>query len=84
MRRRARENAARTPGIDDLGPKTQARVHIDVQTCTHCGGSVKVIACIEDPAVIKKILTHLQKKGIPDPATLLPQCRAPPQTDWVD
>jgi len=58
--------------------------HIDVETCTQCGGTVQVIACIEDPAVIKKILTHLQVKRIPDPATLLPQSRAPPQTDWID
>jgi hypothetical protein len=33
---------------------------IDIETCQHCGGSVKVIACIEDPTVIKKILEHLE------------------------
>jgi hypothetical protein len=27
-----------------------------------CGGSVKVIARIEDPVLIKKILTHLKEK----------------------
>ena len=32
---------------------------IDIETCEKCQGKVKVIACIEDPAVIKKILTHL-------------------------
>ena len=31
---------------------------IDIATCRDCGGAVKVIACIEDPAVIKKILMH--------------------------
>jgi hypothetical protein len=39
---------------------------------------VKVIACIEDPVVIDKILTHLREKETPDPAGLLPESRAPP------
>jgi hypothetical protein len=38
---------------------------------------VKVIACIEDPVVIKKILTHLKEKAAPEPAGLLPSVRAP-------
>ncbi len=37
--------------------------NIDIETCSACGGAVKVIACIEDPAVIEKILTHLDEKG---------------------
>jgi hypothetical protein len=39
---------------------------------------VKVIACIEDPVVIEKILTRLQEKLTPAPAGLLPASRAPP------
>jgi hypothetical protein len=39
---------------------------------------VKVIACIEDPAVTKKILTHLQGKNASVPTSLLPESRAPP------
>jgi hypothetical protein len=35
---------------------------IEIESCEHCGGEVKVIAIIEDPAVIQKILTHLQFK----------------------
>ena len=35
---------------------------IDVETCHLCGGKAKIIAAIEDPKVIKKILTHL---GLP-------------------
>ena len=51
--------------------------NIDIQTCSQCGGNVRVIACIEDPAVIKKILEHLEQrtesvKRTPHPA------RAPP------
>ncbi len=33
--------------------------NIDVTTCSRCGGSVRIIACIEDPIVIKKILAHV-------------------------
>jgi len=53
---------------------------IDVETCAHCGGAVKVIACIEDQQVIDKILSHLKKKdGLPLPPDALPEARAPPQ-----
>lgn len=58
--------------------------NIDIETCTECGGSVKVIACIEDPVVIKKILTHLKEKAAPEPADLLPSVRAPPQASLFD
>ena len=54
--------------------------NIDVKTCTHCGGSVKVIACIEDQQVIDNILFHLRKKdGLPSVPDVLPETRAPPQ-----
>jgi hypothetical protein len=51
--------------------------HMDVEICDQCGGTVKVIACIEDPAVIKKILDHLDKTA-PTEQGSLPQSRAPP------
>ena len=51
---------------------------IDIETCSECGGAVKVIACIEDPVVIEKILTHL-KEEIPAAKPIrLPESRAPP------
>ena len=52
---------------------------IDIETCPECGGAVKVIACIEDPVVIKKILTHLDEKAAVTETIRLPECRAPPQ-----
>ncbi len=58
--------------------------NIDIETCRACGGAVKVIACIEDPAVIEKILTHLNEKALPIAAPLLPESRAPPQAGWFD
>ena len=53
---------------------------IDVETCRICGGAAKVIACIEDPVVIQKILAHLEEKAPTRAAFLLPDSRAPPQS----
>ena len=41
---------------------------IDIEQCPRCGGRLKIIAAIEDPQVLVKILTHL---GLP--------ARAPPR-----
>jgi hypothetical protein len=41
---------------------------------------IKVIASIEDPAVIQKILAHLDKKAASVATGMVPQCRAPPPT----
>jgi Putative transposase len=32
---------------------------IDVLTCAHCGGRLRLIATLHDPAVIRTILTHV-------------------------
>src|SRR5262245_7864359 len=32
---------------------------VDVEHCPNCGGALKIIAAIEDPPVIAKILSHL-------------------------
>jgi hypothetical protein len=42
---------------------------IDIENCPNCGGALKIIAAIEDPPVIVKILSHL---GLPT--------RAPPRS----
>jgi len=54
--------------------------NIDIETCSECGGAVKIIASIEDPAVIRKILAHLDEKVTLAGTRPLPQCRAPPPT----
>lgn len=51
---------------------------IDIETCSECGGAVKVIACIEDPVVIRKILDRLQEKGATKGPNPLPESRALP------
>ena len=52
--------------------------NIDIETCPACGGSVGIVACIEDPEVIGKILAHLEGKS-PGPETTRPPSRGPPQ-----
>lgn len=54
--------------------------NIDITICSRCGGAVSIIACIEDPLIIKKILAHLDaNSGAPATVYQLPEPRAPPQ-----
>ncbi len=53
--------------------------NLDIETCEQYGGAVKVIACIEDPVVIKKILDHLDTTATTEQERL-PQSRAPAHT----
>ena len=49
-----------------------------------CDGAVKVIASIEDPVVIKKILTHLNRIILAPEVAGQPESRAPPQASWFE
>jgi len=72
---------------NNLGTALEACFHqkraplgdIDIETCDKCGGDVRIMASIEDPIVIEKILTRL-KNTASSAATAfhLPDCRAPP------
>jgi hypothetical protein len=65
--------------------------NIDIEICRECGGAVRImpkalatlagqaLACIDDPVVIEKILTHLDEKDASAEASRRPRCRAPPQ-----
>lgn len=54
-----------------------ARVfNIDVETCIKCGGKMKIIAAIEDPKAIRKILEHMGLDTKPPP---LHPARGPPK-----
>jgi hypothetical protein len=52
---------------------------IDIETCARCGGRLRIIAAIEESAVIAKILAHLERIAPQSPPT---ECslgaRAPP------
>ncbi len=73
---------ARTPSERHAAMRWAQRLKrvfgIDVETCAGCGGAMRIIACIEDPAVIKAILAHLASKARPVHALRLPPGRAPP------
>jgi len=70
--------ASRLTGLG-IGPSsTPSNPYFLIETCRECGGTVKVIACIEDPAVIRKILTYLDKQEPRQWAGRLPQGRVPP------
>jgi hypothetical protein len=90
--RRGRGSKTKAPGPEDATPvashaamnwaqRLKRVFNIDIETCSVCGASMKVIAAIEDPPVIKKILTHLRANGLYQEAAGLPQSRAPPQQD---
>jgi hypothetical protein len=51
--------------------------NIDVEICSSCGGKNKIIAAIENPSVIKKILKHL---GLPTTPPTPWNARGPPQS----
>ena len=55
--------------------------NIDIEVCARCGGSARVIACIEDQNVIDQILDHLRQKEqeLPTQPLLLPRawCHPP-------
>ena len=48
--------------------------HIDIEHCGVCGGTLRVIACIETPEVIERTLTRLAVRE----ADCIHNPRAPP------
>jgi hypothetical protein len=40
---------------------------IDIERCPRCGGNLKIVAAIEEPALIERILTHLGLCAQPPP-----------------
>ena len=53
---------------------------IDIETCPACGGAMRIIACIEDPVIIEKILAHLDAKASESEVSRRP----PPQRGLFD
>jgi len=55
----------------------------DIETCPACGGAVKIIACIEDLVVIKRLLDHLNQKADANEPRPLPESWAPPTSQFT-
>jgi hypothetical protein len=52
---------------------------IEIEGCARCGGKLKILASIEEPQVIAKILWHLQRTAPEQYPSQLPlRARAPP------
>ena len=51
---------------------------IDVSTCDRCGGRMRVIAALTEPASIRR---YLQGVGLPDQPPPIAPARPPPQTE---
>jgi hypothetical protein len=49
-----------TPSYTDAIP--QQEYAIDIETCLDCGGKLDVIACMEEPLSIGKMLGHIQRR----------------------
>jgi len=56
---------------------------LDIERCERCGGKVRIIASIENPAVIGKILAHLNE-GASAALPAAHQPRAPPVQARLD
>ena len=52
---------------------------IDIEICPECGGKLRVIACIEEPLLIRKILGHVQRRD----ALTGQEARGPPADPMV-
>ncbi len=52
--------------------------NIDVSTCVHCGGTLRIVASIEEPIAIRAILAHFVKNGPLEKAHYRLSPRAPP------
>jgi hypothetical protein len=50
-------------------------LRVACKTRRECGGPVRIVTCIEDPAAIKKTLTHRDKKSTPVEVSGLPPCQ---------
>jgi hypothetical protein len=74
-----------------IGPSTVARIDlhwarrlkrvfgIEIEGCARCGGKLAIIASIEEPEVIAKILSHLERTAPEQYGSELPLgARAPP------
>jgi hypothetical protein len=49
---------------------------IDVLACPRCGGRLRVIATVQDPAVLRTLLAHRARAGAAEPPGPAPPARA--------
>lgn len=64
-----------------MTPRLKRVFAIDIEVCRRWGGKLRVIASIEDPVVLERILKHLG--GDAESADPANPSRAPPQGDLL-
>jgi hypothetical protein len=64
-----------------LGVLMQRTFGLDVLACPRCGGRLRLIAVIGQPAVITRVLGHL---GLPTEVPVPRPARPPPDGAWLD
>jgi hypothetical protein len=37
---------------------------VDVEVCPRCGGQARIIGFVTEPAVVRRILAHLERRGV--------------------
>jgi len=52
-------------------------LNIDVISCGHCGGALRIVASVEKPTAIRAVLAHFEKLGALEKAHYRPGRRAP-------
>jgi hypothetical protein len=57
---------------------------IEIEQCARCGGRLEVIASIEEPELIERILAHRREKEGEEGLTVSLGARAPPQGRYSD
>ena len=61
---------------------------IDIESCERCGGKIRIIASIDDPQVIGRILAHLREREgartAPTDLTAAHRARGPPGQGALD
>ena len=70
----AREPHASRPAPMSWMQRLKRVFHVDIEHCGVCGGTLRVIACIETPELIEKILNHLAARN----TDCIDRPRAPP------
>jgi hypothetical protein len=56
---------------------------IEIARCRGCGGRLEVIASIEEPELIERILAHRRERGGEEALTVALGARAPPQASLL-
>jgi hypothetical protein len=54
---------------------------IESEQCARCGGRLQVIASIEEPELIERILAHRRERGEEEATTASLEARVPPQAE---